>query len=194
MLNVECLFRCLSHFASRLHKRGLRVCSSFEYFSRPLNPSLNSCCFVFVMRIITSAVLAAVVLMQSAIAQSSSSSDSLSKEEMSEFVDRAEANFVSEIGLPPEALDKRWRKDSLNAWIPEGTSYESVVSKLEKINAAKGFSFRIIRDSNYVCIERTYYRKRNGMAISLMVVVDEKRLSTSTSLSRSLYKLPINES
>lgn len=115
----------------------------------------------------------------------------LSSDEMSGFVQAAEAHFVSELGLPQEALDKRWRRDSLADWIPEGSSYESVLTKFEEINAANGYSFRIIRDKNYLCIERTYYRKWNGMAISLMIVMDGERNVRSSSLSRSLYKLPI---
>lgn len=118
----------------------------------------------------------------------------LNSKEMSEFVAKAEAHFVSEIGLPEECIDKRARRDSLSAWIPEGTSYDEVLETLEGINARNGFSFRIIRDKSYVCIERTYYRRRNGMAISLMVVIDEEGKSVSASLSRSLYKLPIENS
>lgn len=120
--------------------------------------------------------------------------DELSSSELSEFIHKAEADFVADLGLPQEALSNRSRRESLSLWIREGTSYDTVLDKLESINAAHGYSFRIIRDEKYLCIERTYYRKRSGMAISLMVVMDGDNKSSSASLSRSMYKLPISDS
>ena len=146
------------------------------------------------MRILVTLVIATASFALSIPCSGTELDDELSQAEMKEFVEKAESNFVMEIGLPKEALDQMGRRDSLSSWIAEGTSYESVVAKLEQINASKGFSFRIIRDPSYVCIERTYYRKRNGMAISLMIVMDEQRRSSATSLSRSFYKLPISSS
>ncbi|MBK1877572.1 hypothetical protein [Pelagicoccus mobilis] len=146
------------------------------------------------MRIFVRLLVPALFCLCFCVSPARSDESRLSREEMDEFVTKAEANFVSEIGLPEEALNKRWRRDSLKVWIPEGTSYEEVVRKLESINASRGFCFRIIRDENYVCIERTYYRRRDGLAISLMIVMDENQESTVASLSRSLYKLPISGS